>query len=205
MRSKISISGGDAGSSGASEERTALRAGQEIRRLRQQRGLTLQALAERAGVSVGMLSQIERGTSSPSLRSLIRVADALEVPVGWLFDRPGNGNDGPDWLLPRHRRRSLTLAEERITKESLAPPTEGAIELLLVTIQPGGSSGPAYTHRGEDAGMVLEGSLWLELDGRVETLEAGHSFRFSSLRPHRFGNPGTTPTVVIWALTPPFY
>lgn len=179
--------------------------GQAVRRLRRQRQLTLQVLARQAEISVGMLSQIERGVASPSLRSLLRVAEALEVPVGWLFDPPRSPSEGPGWVLRRAQRRSITLAEEGITKELLSPPGDGAIELLLVTVRPGGSSGPAYTHAGEDAGVVLEGTLLLEVDGEPATLEAGDAFRFASTRPHRFSNPGTVRTVVVWALTPPFY
>lgn len=179
--------------------------GQAVRRLRRQRQLTLQALAGQAEISVGMLSQIERGVASPSLRSLLRVAEALEVPVGWLFDPSRSPSEGPGWVLRRAQRRSITLAEEGITKELLSPPGDGAIELLLVTVRPGGSSGPAYTHAGEDAGVVLEGTLLLEVDGEPATLEAGDAFRFASTRPHRFSNPGMVRTVVVWALTPPFY
>lgn len=153
-----------------------------------------------------MLSQIERGVASPSLRSLVRVAEALEVPVGWLFDPPRAAGGGPAWVLRRPHRRSLAFGEEGITKELLAPPGEGAIELLLVTVQAGGSSGPtSYTHAGEDAGVVLEGALWLEVDGETATLEAGDAFRFASSRPHRFGNAGAARALVLWALTPPFY
>ncbi|GAA0600417.1 hypothetical protein GCM10009416_43040 [Craurococcus roseus] len=153
-----------------------------------------------------MLSQIERGVASPSLRSLLRVAEALEVPVGWLFDPPRAAGPGPAWVLRRPHRRSVAFGDEGITKELLAPPGEGAIELLLVTVQPGGSSGPtSYTHAGEDAGVVLEGALWLEVDGETATLEAGDAFRFASSKPHRFGNAGASRALVLWALTPPFY
>lgn len=179
--------------------------GQAVRRLRRQRRLTLKALSSQAEVSVGMLSQIERGVAVPSLRSLLRVAEALEVPVGWLFDPPRTARGGLTWVLRRPQRRSITLEKEGITKELLAPPGDGAIELLLVTVQPGGASGPAYTHAGEDSGVVLEGRLLLEVDGETATLEAGDAFRFVSTRPHRFGNPGAVRTVVVWALTPPFY
>src|SRR3712207_1036147 len=121
---------------------------------------SLQDLSKASGVSVGMLSQIERGVASPSLRSLLRVAEALEVPVGWLFDPPRTVGAGPAWVLRRPHRRSLAFGEEGITKELLAPPGEGAIELLLVTVQPGGSSGPTSLHargrgRGRRAGRRL--------------------------------------------------
>lgn len=179
--------------------------GQTIRRLRRQRQLTLQELSRQAEISIGMLSQMERGIASPSLRSLLRVAEALEIPVGWLFDPPRAAADGPAWVQRRPQRRTIGLDAEGITKELITPPGDGAIELLFVTIRPSGSSGSAYTHAGEDAGVVLEGRMHLEVDGEVAELAAGDAFRFASTRPHRFWNDGDKPAIVIWALTPPFY
>lgn len=179
--------------------------GLTVRRLRRQRQLTLQDLSRQAGISIGMLSQMERGIAAPSLRSLLRVAEALEVPVGWFFDPPRAATDGPAWVQRRPQRRTIELDAEGITKELITPPGDGAIELLLVTIRPGGSSGAAYTHAGEDAGMVREGQVHVEVDGEVAELAAGDAFRFASTRPHRFWNASDAPAVLVWALTPPFY
>jgi transcriptional regulator with XRE-family HTH domain len=180
--------------------------GGRIRALRQRRHVTLQQLSNESGVSVGMLSQMERGRSSPSVRTLQRVAEALEVPLGWFFSSQQPSHGHPSWVLPRHDRRSISLGDMTITKELLSPPGEGQIELLLVTIEPGGSSGPvAYTHVGEDAGLVLEGKLLLEVDGQAARLDAGDAFRFASSLPHRFENADTGRTRVVWAVTPPFY
>jgi transcriptional regulator with XRE-family HTH domain len=180
--------------------------GARLRRLRKRRDLTLQALSDATGLSVGMLSQIERDVSSPSIRSLQRLSDALEVPIGWFFSAGPVAVDAADWVLRRAARRVLGLAGSGVTKELLSPPGDGAIELLMVTIEAGGSSGPvAYTHPGEDAGLVLEGTLRLDVDGETSLLGPGDAFRFASTRPHRFENGGTTRAVVVWALTPPWY
>jgi transcriptional regulator with XRE-family HTH domain len=180
--------------------------GRRLRDLRRRRSLTLQALSEECGVSTGMLSQMERGVSAPSIRTLQRVAEALEVPISWFFSDPPSSSGAPAWVLRRGDRRILSLGANGLTKELLAPAGEGAIELLHVTLEVGGSSGTAaYTHAGEDAGVVLEGRLKLEVDGQSCILGPGDAFRFRSTLPHRFENAAEVRTVVIWAITPPFY
>jgi transcriptional regulator with XRE-family HTH domain len=180
--------------------------GQRMRAMRQRREWTLQELSARSGLSVGMLSQIERGLSSPSIRSLQKLAEIFAVPIGWFFSDSGAAPQGPAWVQRRPQRRVLDLSAKGITKELLSPDGEGKIELMLITVEPGGSSGEApYQHAGEDAGTVTEGVLQLEVDGVSALLQAGDSFRFLSTLPHRFSNPGPLRCVVLWAVTPPLY
>ena len=190
--------------SGAAQGEPVL--GGRLRGMRQRREWTLQELSARSGLSVGMLSQIERGVSSPSIRSLQKLAEIFAVPIGWFFSDPGTTPQGPTWVLRRAQRRVLDLSAKGITKELLSPEGDGKIELMLITIEAGGSSGEMpYQHAGEDAGTVLEGSLDLEVDGAASHLQAGDSFRFLSTLPHRFGNRGPLRCVVLWAVTPPLY
>lgn len=179
--------------------------GDRLRVLRRRRHMTLQALSAASRISVGMLSQIERGLSSPSIRTLQSVAAALDVPIGWFFSPPQDSTGCPAWVLRRTARRVLSLGSNGVVKELVSPGT-GVIELLMVTIEPGGSSGgSAYTHKGEDAGVVLEGQMRLEVDGEACLLGAGDAFSFKSTLPHRFDNPGPLRAIVLWALTPPLY
>lgn len=180
--------------------------GQRMRSMRQRRHWTLQELSARSGLSVGMLSQIERSLSSPSIRSLQKLAEIFAVPVGWFFSEAAAPQQGPAWIQRRAQRRVLDLSAKGITKELLVPDGDGVLELMLITVEPGGSSGDApYAHAGEDAGTVLEGVLELEVDGVAGRLQAGDSFRFAATLPHRFGNPGPLRCVVVWAVTPPLY
>ena len=180
--------------------------GEQLRAMRQRRGWRLQDLGNSTGLSVGMLSQIERGVSSPSIRTLQRLAEAFAVPIGWFFTPPQPNEGGPAWVQRRPQRRVLALPGKGITKELLTPAQQGVLELMLITVEPGGSSGSApYSHAGEDAGLVLEGRLELEVAGEVCVLEEGDAFRFPSASPHRFANPGERRTVVLWTVTPPLY
>lgn len=180
--------------------------GQRMRGMRQRRQWTLQDISARSGLSVGMLSQIERGVSSPSIRSLQKLAEIFSVPVGWFFSEAAAPQQGPAWIQRRAQRRVLDLSAKGITKELLNPDGDGTLELMLITVEAGGSSGEApYQHAGEDAGTVLEGVLELEVEGVAGRLQAGDSFRFPATQPHRFSNPGPLRCVVVWAVTPPLY
>lgn len=180
--------------------------GGRLRTMRLRREWTLQELSARSGLSVSMLSQVERDIASPSIRSLQRLAETFAVPVGWFFSEAGPALPGPAWIQRRPQRRTLELPAKGITKEMLSPEGDGRIQLMLITIEARGNSGElAYSHAGEDAGTVLEGVLELEVDGDQGLLSPGDSFRFASTLPHRFANAGTARCVVLWAVTPPMY
>jgi transcriptional regulator with XRE-family HTH domain len=174
--------------------------GQHLRGLRKMHELSLEQLAERCGLSVGALSQIERGLTSPTMRSLRRLSEVFNVPMSQLFHE---GEYPPVEELGRivraQGRRVLSLNTTGVQKELLTPAVSGALEIYLVTIAPGGSSGPElYTHKGEEGGYVMSGEMVLEIEDRTFTLKTGDSFRFKSQTPHRFANQTQAETVVVW-------
>lgn len=184
-----------------------LRIGGEIRELRQQRQVTLTGLAEQTGLSVGLLSQIERGLSEPSVQALHRIATALGVTLGSFFREPEEAPAGPgeDIVVRRGRRKRLDYGGG-LVDELLSPSLDGQLELLLCRLAPGSSSGAEpYCHAGEEAGYVLAGSLELTVDGVTHLLQAGDSFGFPSLKPHSYRNLSTQETVVVWVVTPPSF
>lgn len=178
-----------------------LEVGQRLRDLRHQRALSLEAVAARTDLSVGFLSQIERGLSSPSLRVLATLADVLGVGIAALFGTRSHGDNSGGIVTRAPERAELKLWRTGISKQLLSPQgSDGRLNLFLVHMEPGGSTGDElYTHDGEEAGLVLEGEMTLTVDTESWSLKAGDSFRFSSRRPHRFGNPADdTKTVVLW-------
>ena len=176
--------------------------GQRIRDLRRTRAMSLEAVAARTELSIGFLSQIERGLSSPSLRVLATLADVLGVGIAGLFGAKENDAAAPDAIVTRERQRAeLNLWRTGISKQLLSPAgSEGRLNLFLVHMEPGGSTGDElYTHDGEEAGLVIEGEMKLTVDTESWTLKHGDSFRFASRRPHRFGNPSSdSKAVVLW-------
>ncbi|MDF2764610.1 MAG: Transcriptional regulator, family [Rhodospirillales bacterium] len=156
-------------------------------------------------LSIGHLSEIERGLASPSVLALHDIAEALGVNISWFFHN-GEGNDGERDIVVRASNRRTLKFSSGITDELLSANLRGQLELLLSRFAPGASSGAKpYTHRGEEAGIVIRGSLELWVGERKFVLKEGDSFSFESTKPHKYSNPGDTETVVIWSITPPSY
>jgi len=180
--------------------------GPRIRALRQQREMTLAKLAARSGLSVGHLSQVERSLSTPSIPQLQQISHAMGMTIGWFFEREPPRDVEEDRVVVRAgRRKELRIEELGLIDELLVPNLDGALELLLCTIQPGGGSLENYTHEGEEAGLLLSGSLNLWVDDTLYVLESGDSFAFASTRPHRYLNRGLGPAQIVWAITPPSF
>lgn len=163
--------------------------GARARAIRRQKGLLLDDAARRMGVSIGYLSQIERGLSSPSLRVLLKLAETLGASWADLFSQPGVGVSAPALVVRAKDRGELALWRAGVTKQLLTPSTGSALHLYMMEFAPGASSGDElYAHAGEEAGLVLEGVLTLTVETQSWTLTEGDSYRFVSQRPHRFHN-----------------
>lgn len=173
--------------------------GARIRERRKASRIPLQSLSRQTGLSIGYLSQIERGISSASLRAMALIAEGLGVDLASLFaSAPADEPDRAVFRRSEHHALSLDL--EGVHKELLTPGGgPGGLRLYLMTIAPGAHSGAEfYSHSGEEAGTVLEGELSLTIDGTTSLLEAGDAFRFRSQRPHRFSNSSCKVTRVLW-------
>lgn len=185
------------GAEGSDDDR---RLGGVIRVLRQRSGLTIGALAERAQLSSAMVSLLERGRATPSLRTLRLLGLALDVPVSYFFALDEAPADR--YVVKRSERRLLRLTSSGVLKEALLPAGKGLLEMYELTLNPGGGSGSDFiSHKGEKAGYVLSGRLRLTLDGVSEVLEEGDTFRFPSSLPHMFDNPAAEVARIIWITT----
>ncbi len=180
--------------------------GGRLRLRRKVRGLSLKDVAQRADVSIGLLSQIERGLTMPSVRSLGAICSALEMPVGWLFDSPDSA-DQSAIVVRHHQRRVLDLGSKGMVKELMTPDSCGGIQMMRLVIRPGGSTGETpYNHPlGAKCGTVLAGVLGLEVDGEVFRLAVGDSFAFDANRMIRFWCDGDQTTEALWVVTPAVY
>lgn len=183
--------------------------GQRIKEQRKARRLSIRKLAAHSGLSVGMISQIEQGKSPPSLRSLRLIGKALHLPLSVLFlqetiiDDGGATEEEQRYIVRRPNRQVLKL-NDLVKKELLSPASLQALEIFNVELQPGAESGSeAYSHSGEKAAVITEGSLALWLDGQRHLLSEGDCCQFSSEIPHRYANAGTSVCKIIWILTPP--
>jgi transcriptional regulator with XRE-family HTH domain len=182
--------------------------GHKLRLRRKVRNMSLKDVAGRSGVSVALLSQIERGMASPSLRSLRVICAALDMPMGWLFDSEHGYRPEDDGIVVRRsQRRRLDLSGKGMVKELLTPDNCPTLQMMEIVINPGGGSGekPFNGPEGAKCGTVLEGTLGLEVDQRQHFLAAGDSFAFDAQRMMRFWCATQEPCRVIWVVTPAVY
>lgn len=180
--------------------------GGRIRHRRRTLGLSLAQVAQATDTSIGLLSQIERGLSSPSVRLLAELAAVLQTSLGDFFVEAGPAPlRREDSIVTRAQaRKKLDFWRTGISKELVTPQTAApGTDMFLVAIEPGGTTGAqVYTHAGEDAGFVLEGELELSVDGESYLLRPGDGFRFKSMLPHSFRNPGRIAARVLWVNAP---
>jgi len=175
-----------------------IRVGRRVRSLRLEKGLSLADLASKAGISIGALSQIERGMSSLRVRVIWPLAAALDVEPSALIAE-GNEPVNDLYCVRANSRRRLPVHSEGISKDLLSPP--GAVLTgMVVIVEPGGGT-EAYAHNGHEFGVVTAGEAELVVDNTRYLLKCGDSFAFKSTLLHSFRNPGTERCTIVWVNT----
>jgi len=177
--------------------------GQDIRALRQARGWTLADLAGRLQRSVGWLSQMERGTSEPSLSDIRQIAEIFGLPLSFFFAHSPVEGEAHTIVRAGHRRK-ITDDIMGLTEELLSPDLGGSFEMVRSVFAPGSAITAPVTRPTEEAGYVVSGNLELSVGKRTYTLNPGDSFRFSG-ELMAWKNTGTEDAVVIWVIAPPIY
>ncbi|HVJ50519.1 cupin domain-containing protein [Desulfitobacterium sp.] len=179
--------------------------GNILKQLRERKGLTLRELGEKAGLSASFIGQVEREETSPSIRSLKNLTDALEVNLIDLFSGIDQGEELPHIVTPE-KRRKIESNEVGIERYLLTSLFNRNIEMILIIAQPGSSTGEGYySHDGEETGFIISGSLVTEINGKSYFLREGDSISFKCSDLHRWENTGIHTSVSIWAITPPSF
>jgi transcriptional regulator with XRE-family HTH domain len=174
------------------------RLGPKLRDARRNKALTLEEVADRAGVTKGFLSLVERGRAAISVPNLLRVCEALGVSVGSLFDYPDAD------VVRSGLGAPLEMGGEGIREYLLTPAAERHVQVMRTVLEPGGGSGGAYTLESETVFVVVvRGSLHLAVDGREFLLEAGDCHTFSARSAHAWDNPAPHESEVLWSIAPP--
>ena len=170
-----------------------------LRRLRQAQSLTLAQLADQVGVTASALSQIERGSSEPTLGTLWRLGRALNASLFDFFA----GQEAATVDVTRAGDRTV-VEFERFRYEVMARSAQRGIDLFTLRLEPG--AGPVrdpVSHAGEEAGMVVEGSMDVIVAGGSYRLGPGDAIWFVSGQPHTFAAVGDEPCLSVWADTIP--
>ena len=175
-----------------------LKIGEKIRKLRVANDLTQEELANRAGLTKGYISQLERDLTYPSIITLKDILDVLGTDLATFFkedaqervvfreeDRQKIEGKGIEFLVPGSGRRIM--------------------EPVLVTLQPKEKTLPDAPHEGEEFGFVLKGTIALWLGNRVEKLRKGECFYFRADQRHFVENVGRSMAQILWVVSPPTF
>ena len=179
-----------------------MKIGDKIRRLRLQRGLTQEELADRCELSKSFISLLERDLTSPSLDTLSDLLETLGSDLPTFFSKPDEKlvfgesdifvKDDPEglrgeikWLIPSAQKNRM--------------------EPILVEMAPGGETDEDDPHEGEEFGYVLSGTLKIVLGDRTERVRKDESFYFRPSAPHKLVNAGKSVCRVLWVSTPPSF
>lgn len=176
--------------------------GEGIRRERLRRGLTLAQLATQVNLTVSAVSQIERGASDPSISSLRRISQAFDIPMFQFLV----GTVQREIVVRKDRRTKMTFADRALEYELVSADTSGELEVLSLTIAPGGSTGAApNSHASEECSVVLRGEVVAEVAGQLYELSAGDSIKIHRALLHRFMNRSDTEAELLIIISPPTF
>jgi transcriptional regulator with XRE-family HTH domain len=176
--------------------------GKKIRKRRRAIDMTLQQVSERVGLSIGFLSQIERGASTPSLASLCNIAEALGTSVDAFVKAPPRATGA---VSRQGERETFSLGDARRTYELLGAGFADARLHPTLVRRPPGHVSEIMHNEGEDFVYIIEGCILLEVGGERHILNKGDSMHFQSHLPHRSATLGNETTLELWVRTQPLF
>ncbi|MEM6610298.1 MAG: cupin domain-containing protein [Pseudomonadota bacterium] len=171
--------------------------GGRIRARRKALGLTLQSVANDAGLTPGFISQVERGLAAPSISSLSAISKVLAVHPSELFQQPPT----PGPLTRSGDRPRYRIAQGPLRYERLTSSFNGNVLRSMIIHEPPGHRSEPIRHEGEELFFILSGELTVEVDGTTHLLETGDSIHFASTRVHSSWNHTETTTTILHTCT----
>jgi len=174
---------------------TTISVGRKIRQLRERRNLSQQAMAEQSGLSRNTMSLIERGQSSPTVSTLKRIADALNVDINAFFD----SLDQTDIIFTKAAQRPSLQLSECLLADLGVGLIEQYVTPLLLRLDPGARSGHLVSHEGQDFVFCLRGEVHYKVNEHTFVLNPGDSLLFDAHLEHRFENNGSEEAELLWS------
>lgn len=177
--------------------------GQQLKTLRQRRGLSQRKLAQLASVSNATVSLIEHGKTDPSMGLLRKILDSLGVSFAEFF--ASGTRTAEKYFYARDELSEIGSGPISYLQVG-SDLSDGQLQILYERYQPGADTGQSMlSHDAEEGGIVLQGRLEVTVGERVQVLTAGGAYRFNSRLPHRFRNTGNEDCLVVSACTPPSF
>ncbi len=176
--------------------------GKKVKDLRLRLGLTQEDLADRAELSKGFISQVERDLTSPSIATLQEILECLCTDLKDFF------SDTPEQKTVYKRQDLFVKTDEQQGTEVvwLLPGAQGCqLEPIMLTINPGGSTWPHPPHEGDEFGYVLSGAIVLHIGDEQHRVRRGESFYYSPKQTHYLENTGAQAARILWVAAPPTF
>jgi transcriptional regulator with XRE-family HTH domain len=181
---------------------TILNIGEKIRRLRKANNLTQEELANRAYLTKGFISQLERDLTSPSIITLKGILDVLGEELADFFRDIKHERV----LFDKKARVLSSTSSEQMMVELLVPSAQSRLmDPVLVSLEPETSTETHLGHEGEEFGFLLQGRVTLWVDKEAYRMRKGDSFYFASDREHRLDNTGKITAKILWIVSPPVF
>jgi len=181
--------------------------GTKIRSIRQEKGLTLNELADKTDLTASYLSQIERNLIDPSLSSLRKISLALEVPLySFLTDKKKQ-----NVLIKADKRKKLELPNSSIVYEFITPMAADKevnlkMEIIYFQLEPySWSSDEFMVHAADECIFIVDGTIEINLSEEKYKLNKGDSIYIQENTPHKFYNPTSKKVIGISNICPPIY
>lgn len=176
--------------------------GKKIKRLRYANSLTQEELANRADLTKGFISQLERSLTSPTVITLKQILDVLGVSLSNFFSETIE-----ERVVFRKSERILTVDTESNLKIELLIPGAQNLKMdpVLVTLNIGDKTFMEEPHEGEEFGFVIKGTVTLTLDKKSYRIEKGDCFYFKSDKEHFVENNFNKPAKILWLVSPPVF
>lgn len=178
--------------------------GSDIRALRKSRSMTLEAMAENLGRSLGWVSQIERGISTPTINDLRAIADMFEVPLSLFFGSSEGQERERGRVVRAENRRAIGSRDTGLVETLISPDLTDDYEMVHSTFLPGAGIEDFVERPTTEVVYLISGRLDIWLGDDKFTVDAGDSFRIRDTG-YRWANPYSTPAVAVWVISPPIY
>jgi transcriptional regulator with XRE-family HTH domain len=171
--------------------------GSQLREHRKALKLSMKEVAEAAGLSIGFISQVERGLTAPSLSSLSSIAKVLNTDISTFLSQP----EGKSSFTSHKDRAVYTLSHRDLQYERLSASFPGSVLNSVIMHEMPGHRLESIKHEGEEFFFILEGAITIYLEGEENILEVGDSIHFDSMREHSVWNHTDNPTIILHVCT----
>ena len=176
--------------------------GQKIKELRVQKSLTQEELADRAELSKGFISQLERDLTSPSIATLVDILQCLGTNLEEFF----SGTTSEQVVFKKNDYFEKYDADlKNLVKWIIPNAQKNMMEPIHLTLDPGGSTYPDNPHEGEEFGYVLSGTIVLHIGSRNYKVKKGESFYFTANKQHYITASDKSGATLLWVSTPPSF